>query len=455
MRSSLFHEVLSEVRPTLRLAGPVILGQIGIMSMNLVDTVMVGQLLGKHAVAAVGIGGSAYSAVFMAGFGLLLGLDRVVSVAYGAGRRDECQRAMWHGLFLALCIGIPLTAGLMVASQHLNRSGIVPELLPPATAYLQVLAWSLLPTLLFTVLRSTLQAMDDVRVASMLLLAANVLNAAANWLFIRGGLGVPPLGIVGSAWATLLSRVVMLIALAAYVRWRGVGPSRVSWRPDPAMLRDLLRLGIPSSIQVSLEVGVFTLATFLAAGLDATASAAHNIVLLIASFTFMVPLGMSSAGAVRVGHALGRGEPEGARRAGWCAVALGVGFMALSALVLVTCSTPILRLFTQDGPTIALAARLMLCAAIFQLFDGAQVTLSGVLRGLGYTTSSMVANAIGHWGLGLPVGWWLAMRGHFGVVGLWLGLATGLAAVACMLTLIWQRGIARLVAGHGAAAAAA
>jgi MATE family multidrug resistance protein len=453
MTSGKHHTVRAEIRDTIVLAGPVVLGQIGVMLMNVVDTMMVGPL-GKVAVAAVGVGASIFSAVYVAGFGMLLGLDRLVSVAYGAGRKDECQRAMVQGLFLATAVALPLTGLLLVVANQLPLFKVVPEIVPEAAAYLRVLAWSLWPALLFAVLRSTLQATGDVRFASSVLLAANVVNAVANKLLIFGLLGFPALGVAGSAWATLISRMGMLLAIAWYMSRQRLSEEPTRWALDGRMMKSLLRLGIPASAQLSFEVGVFSLSTILVAGLNATAAAAHQIVLQIASFTFMVPLGLASAGAVRVGQAIGRGDLPAAKRAGWCSVGIGVAFMTFSAVVLLAGARPILGLFKADESTMALATKLLLCAAVFQFVDGAQVTLAGALRGLGNTIASMVANGIGHWGIGLPIGYVLAFRAGLGALGIWIGLAAGLAAVAVALLIVWRRGIARASLEHHAPATA-
>jgi MATE family multidrug resistance protein len=184
------------------------------------------------------------------------------------------------------------------------------------------------------------------------------------------------------------------------------------------------------------------LVTMLAARLGAVPGASHHLVLLVASFTFMVPLGLSSAGAVRVGQALGRGDAAGARRAGSMTVVVGVVFMALSAAVLTSLARPIVALFGQPSEVVELARLLLLCAGIFQVFDGAQVTLAGALRGADDTLSAMVANLVGHWAVGLPLGALLCYRFDMGVVGLWLGLAAGLAAVAAALGVVWHRRMA-------------
>jgi MATE family multidrug resistance protein len=430
-----------ELRATLRLAGPVVLGQLGLMSMNLVDTAVVGRL-GPAAVAAVGIGHAASMLVFMFGFGLLVGLDRTVAFAFGAGRTQEVRRVVVHGVVLAVVVSVPLTAAMFAVRALLPRLGVDPAMLHAASSYQTALTWSILPSMLFSALRQCLQGIGDTRTTTWVTVAANLVNLAGNLVFVPGAFGLPALGVAGSGWATCISRLFMAAALGLHA-WRKLGPLP-RWRWDRVLDGELLRLGVPSGVHMVFEGGVFVLVTMLAARLGAVPGASHHLVLLVASFTFMVPLGLSSAGAVRVGQALGRGDVAGARRAGSMAVMVGVAFMAFSAAALTSLARPIVGLFGQPAEVVELARLLLLCAGVFQVFDGAQVTLAGALRGADDTMSAMAANLVGHWAVGLPVGALLCYRLDMGVVGLWLGLAAGLAAVAGWLALVWHRRMAAL-----------
>ena len=213
----------------------------------------------------------------------------------------------------------------------------------------------------------------------------------------------------------------------------------LSWRLGWGRMRRLLALGAPASATLGLEIGVFTLATALASRLDAASLAAHQIALTLASVTYMVPLGVSSAGAVRVGQALGRGEPAGAARAGWTALMLGAGFMSLAALTFILLPRPLVRLFSGDLGVIGVGATLLVVAAFFQLFDGIQVVCTGGLRGAGDTRTPMVWNLVGHWLVGLPIGYVFCFRLGYGVVGLWFGLSAGLILVGAVLLWKWWR----------------
>jgi MATE family multidrug resistance protein len=277
-------------------------------------------------------------------------------------------------------------------------------------------------------------------------------NAAANWVLVYGNLGVRPLGVAGSGWATVLARVCMaaipVAAVLIHDRRCRTGLLQTPVRPDWGLLRDLLKLGWPAAGQLVLEIGVFGVATVLAGRLGAVALAAHEIALNVCGLTFMVPLGVSSAGAVRVGQALGRGDSRAASRAGGTALLLGVGFMAASALALLLVPRAIFGAFTGDDAVVTIGTPLLFVAAMFQLFDGLQVVTTGILRGAGDTRTAMAFNIVAHWGLGLPIAAGLAFGAGWGVVGLWLGLCVGLIVLGLALLVAW---IAKVRASPGLA----
>jgi multidrug resistance protein, MATE family len=430
----------TEVGPMLRLGGPVVLAELGWMAMGLVDLVMVGRL-GAEAIGAVGIGNILYMAICIVGYGLLLGLDPVISQAFGAKRIELCHRALVQGIYLALALSPPLIAVILISAGRLRAWGVDSAVVPAAVAYLGVNAWSLPFLLLHTAFRRYLQGMNVVKPIAVSLIVANLVNVVGNWLLVYGHLGAPALGVVGSAWSTFLARGTMASILAAAVllqdRKMRTGLLRTSLRPDWPLLRRLLVLGWPASGQLTLEIGVFAVATVLAGRLGVVALAAHEIVLNVCSLTFMVPLGVSAAGTVRVGQALGREDPAAAARAGWTALSLGASFMACSSLVLLLWPRAIFGTFTADAAVLSAGIPLLFLAALFQLFDGLQVISTGLLRGAGDTRTALVVNIAAHWGLGLPVAVLLAFAAGWGVVGLWAGLTTGLVTAGFALVVVW------------------
>jgi multidrug resistance protein, MATE family len=440
--------LLLELGPMLRLAGPVVLAEVGWMAMAIVDTIVVGPL-GAEATGAVGLGSSLHVAVIIFGLGLLLGLDTMVSQEHGAGLEDATRRSLTQGVFLALALTPLLMLVLFAMIPHLAGWGILPSVLELTVPYLRGMVWSTGPLLVFAAFRRYLQGVGIVKPITFALVSANLVNLAAAWAFVYGHLGFPRMGVEGSGWATCVARVYMMaVGIASYLLYgRGNAPSfrwpRIEW----GRLGRLLKLGLPAALQVTLEVGVFALATALAGRLDPASLASHNIVLLISSLTYMVPLGIASAGAVRVGQALGRGDPKAASTSGWTAILIGATFMSCSGLVLLTLSGPIIGVFTKDREVIFLTARLFLLAAAFQLFDGVQVVATGVLRGTGETKLPMMGNLVGHWGIGLPIGYALCFGLGRGIVALWVGLSIGLCIAGLFNLATWARKSRRLKAG--------
>jgi MATE family multidrug resistance protein len=426
----------------LRLALPVVLAELGWMAMGVVDSIMVGRV-GPEPLGAVGIGRSAFMALMVAGIGALFGLDAVVSRSYGEGDVRSCNVWLLHGVYLALLIAIPLTTALVVARAWFDRWGLHPEVLASMRPYYTAMCWSVVPLLLYSTFRRYLQAVSRVRAVMVALVSANVIHLGANWLLIYGRLGAPALGAAGAGWSTLASTWYMALFLLGAVllfdREEKTGLGRTPLAIDRARLLRLVALGAPAALQLALEVGVFATATALAGRLGPADLAAHHVALTLASITFMVPLGVASAAAVRVGQLLGRGEPDAARQAGWAALWLGTAFMAASATVFVVGPRPLMRVFTTDVAVIAIGVRLLAVAALFQLFDGLQVVSTGALRGAGDTRTAMVTNLVGHWLIGLPVGAWLCFGADWGVIGLWVGWLTGLGATGAFLVGAWAR----------------
>lgn len=437
----------SDLRRVLSLAFPVVLAEIGWMSMGLVDTIMVGPL-GPAAIGAVGLGSSLFVAIAIFGMGLLLGLDTLVSQAFGAGRRDECRRWLRHGLVLGALTAVPITAGAFAILKALPHAGLHPEVLGLARPYFSAVGWSLIPLLAYAAFRRYLQGIGRVRPVMFALVSANLVNACANWTLIYGHFGFPVMGTAGAAWATVVSRVymagVLLTAIHLDERAAGRSIADVIGPIEVERLRRLLRLGLPAALQVTLEVGVFAAATALAARLDPVALAAHQIALNVASVVYMVPLGFSSAGAVLVGHAVGARDVARAARVGWKTLGVVAAFMLGIAASLVLVPRVLLGVFTSNEPVLVLGSTLLFVAAIFQLFDGMQVVATGILRGIGDTRTAMVWNFAGHWMLGLPTGAYLCFHAGFGVIGLWIGLSIGLILVGAVLVSVWSRRIRAL-----------
>jgi multidrug resistance protein, MATE family len=406
------------------------------MAMNTVDIIMVGQL-GPAAIGAIGVGGNAFYCLAIFGMGLLLGLDTLVSQSHGAGDRGDTHRSLAQGVYAAILIALPLMIAFRFVPPIFDLFGINPKVSILAGPFLLALSWSTLPLLLYGAFRRYLQGIGHVRPVMFTLISANIVNWFFNWILI------PRLGVVGSALSTCLARVYMAGMLLFFVWWfeRGyeAGFRSLLRKPDMRRMAHLLSIGLPAATQILLEIGAFGAAGILAARLAPVALAAHQIALSCASISYMVPLGISSAAAVAVGQAVGRGEPAVARRSGFIALGLALAFMGCSALAFWFIPRPILRIYTNDAGVLGSAVGLLAIAAFFQLFDGVQTVATGALRGIGETRVPMLVNLCGYWVFGLPVGYLLCFHAGRGVQGLWWGLTLALVAIALILLYSWNQ----------------
>ena len=431
-----------DVRQVLKLAVPVALAELGWMAMTTVDTIMIGNL-GPAAIGAIGVGSSAFYSFAIFGMGLLLGLDTLVSQAYGAGNRDDCHRSLTQGFYLAVALTVPLTILFSLMPPIFRWLKIVEPVASLAGLFIRTLGLSTLPLLLYAAFRRYLQAMGHVRPVMFVLISANLINWFANWLLIEGHWGFPALGVAGSALSTCLARIYMAGMLALFIWWfeRNLTPGfrnllqPIDWR----RLGILVRLGFPAATQILLEVGAFGAAAILAGRLAPVALAAHQIAINCASLTFMVPLGISSAAAVAVGQAIGRRDRKMARRNGMISIGLACAFMLCAAAAFLLLPGPILRIYTHDSALLVTGAGLLAIAALFQLFDGIQTVATGALRGFGNTRSAMLINLAGYWLLGLPAGYALCFHYGLGIYGLWWGLTIALIVISLALIWVWQR----------------
>jgi MATE family multidrug resistance protein len=436
-----------ELGAMITLAVPVVLSELGWMAQGVVDNIMVGRL-GPAAIGAVALGNAVYYTPCLFGIGLLLGLDTLVSQAYGRRDHDDCHRWLAQGVYLACIVTPPLMLLIAAASYGFTRLGVMPEVAGLSSGYLRMLNWGTLPLLLYGGTRRYLQGVGQVRVITATYVLANLLNWFGNWVLIYGKLGFPALGVNGSAISTCVSRVAMAAALLGfawrYERKRG-HPLFHHWAgPQIKRLRQLVRLGGPAAGQIVLEVGAWNLSTFAAGYLTPVALATHAIALNYASISYMVPLGVSAAAAVSVGHAVGAGDPARARRAGWLALALGTSFMCLAGIVFFVAPRPLISLYTSDPRVLAVGPSLLWIAAAFQIFDGIQTVCTGALRGLGETRVPMYANLVGYWVMGLPLGLILCFVLKWGIYGMWIGLTLALIVISITLLARWYKDSLRL-----------
>ena len=425
----------------LGLAWPLALAELGWMAQGLIDLIMAGPL-GPAAIGAGSLANMLFYPIAIAGTGLLLGMDTLVAQSFGASDARDCRRTLVNGFWVGVALTPPLTMIIWGLIPLMRMVGTNPRVLVLFGPYLKALATSILPLLVYSALRRYLQAVDVVKPVTFSLLSANVINIAGNYALMYGHWGAPAMGLEGSGWSTAIARVymdgVLILAVIWHERASGNLLARISWRPDLTRARRLVALGLPAALQIGIEGGVFGLVTVFAARLDEVQLAAHSIAVNVVGTTFMVPLGISSAAAVRVGHAIGRKDPRGAAVSGWAAVSLGALFMGSAGLTLALIPRAIVRVFSADAAVIASGAVLLQIAALFQLFDGFQVVTTGALRGLGDTRTPMLAHLGGYWVIGLPISYTLCFPFHWGAPGIWVGLSTALILIGAALVLVWR-----------------
>lgn len=427
-----------EARLTLALALPIVVGQVSQMLMGVTDSIMIGRL-GAVPLAASAFAGGVFSVFFVVGIGLLLPVAVFVSREHGAG--DDRAGATWlkHGVALAATASVVEILAMLALSGAFPRMGQPAEVLLEIEPYYTLIAVSMLPVLVFQVFRQFAEALGRPWMPMFIMLAGVALNVLLNWMLIYGNLGAPALGLAGAGWATLVSRIAALVAIIAWLRkepgFRNVFPNTWIAGLQLARIREMLRLGVPAAVMLFFEVGGFMVAAVMMGWLGATALAAHQIALSCAAFMFMFPLGLSMAVGMRVGKAVGEGRRDLPRPIAGGALAMSCVIMSLSALGFWLGGEWLARGFVNDAEVIALAARLLVVAAIFQLFDGVQVIGSGALRGLSDVRVPAVITFVAYWLLAIPGGYALGLHTSLGAVGIWTGLAAGLAVAAVLLSI--------------------
>ena len=430
---------MSESRAMFRLAAPLALQQCGHHLMGLVDAAMLGRY-SDAALAGAGVGNNLYFAISCIGLGIVMGMDTVVPQRLGAGRHDDARRAVGAGVRLGVLVGLLATLLVIASPYILVLAKVDHEVYAEARPYTYMRALSAVPLCVSAALRSTLSAHSITRPLVIAVVGGNILNALGDLVLIFGvpALGIPALGSLGAALSTTIVQIMMLVFYAYSVR--ELDRSSYGNTPRPASTRadmvEITRNGAPIGGQLLAEVGIFGVASVVAAHLGKVPASAHSIALNISSMTFSFALGIASAASVRVGHAVGAGDLPLARKRGLLAFRLGLLVMAVFAGSFLLLATPLATAFTNDATVIAATVPLLHIAALFQLSDGAQAIGAGALRGLGLNRSTFVANVIGHYVVGLPLMLALCFSATLGARGLWWGLSVGLTATAGFL--VWH-----------------
>jgi MATE family, multidrug efflux pump len=430
------------ITSTIKLAMPVAIGQVGIMMMGVVDSLMVGRI-GASSLAAAALGNSLSMIIFVIGIGISFAVTPLVAISLGAKRNQECGVYFRQSLIVNLCASLVICGIIVLIAFLIKYMGEPVHVTAQAPSYTIILGASVIPLMVFQTYKQFIEGFSVTKPAMIITLVANVINAAVNYLLIYGSFGFPRLELDGAGWATFASRVFMAGIMMYYVmtskRFKDYDVNFHFKKIDKKIIRKILGLGLPSGFQYFFEIGAFAFAVIMIGWFGAKPLAAHQIAINLASISYMVVLGISSAGAILVGNAVGKESIKEIRKAGFTAILLGASFMTMAGIIFISFRNFLPTLYISDREVISIASSLLIIAALFQIFDGIQGVGVGILRGLTDVKIPTLITFIAYWVLGLPIAYVLGFSFKFGVQGVWVGLLIGLAASAVMLTLRFNR----------------
>lgn len=429
------------------LAGPIVFMQLGMVALGVEDTLFMG-MLGAEYIAAVGLGHALIFCLMIFGVGTLYGIDALSSQAVGAKDIPRSVQVFYHALIVAFGVALICWSAItFLTGPILRYMEIKPEVVSLLHEYVDVVRWIYFPGLMFMATRQYLQSLSVVRKLMIVLVIANIINILVNYTLVFGNYGFPRLEVKGVAYATLAANLILLGG-AQWILWlRLLKEKSAILRPrfDGKLLAHLVQLGVPGGIQSFFEASIFSFVSLIVSKFGALPLAAHQLTLNLASVTFMVPMGISYAAAVRVGYGIGARDYAVSKASGMAALFMSFVFMTLTCLTFILIPRHLLGFYTDDESVILIGIGLLFVAGIFQIADGLQVTLTGMIRGLGNTKASMIANLISHWGIGFPLGYYLGFHAGMGATGLWVGLSVGLGLVAISLYIFWLLSFRKLL----------
>lgn len=438
----------SEARQTIRLAVPIIIGELAQMSLHIIDSAMVGAISYKQ-LAATSLVVSAMNIPFVIGIGMTISVSQMVSMAHG--RRDSAlvSHYLFNGFILCAVTAVVISLGLVLSRDVLYHMGQDPEVVVYSLPFMKLLGFSIIPMLLFMTLKQFCDGLEYTRTAMLLSLCAIPINIFLNWVLIYGHLGFPRMELVGAGWSTLITRSIIFIVLLLVVLRhptfsRYIAVSRSQWKFNYTTMKQLLKIGVPSSLQIGMEAGAFAVTGILVGTMGAVPQAAHQIALSCAAFTFMVSMGLSQAGSIRVSNAFGRGDHIKIRNIGISTLYTALGYGLFCAILFTVLRWQLPHFFLGHhqeagslalgtGEVVELSALLLLFAAVFQISDSTQAIGAGLLRGIKDVKTPTWMIAISYWIIGLPVGYLLGVQLGYGAPGMWLGLILGLTFAAVFL----------------------
>ncbi len=444
--------LLQETGKTLRLAWPIILGQLSQIALGVIDSIMVGPL-GAANLAAVSVCISVFSIPLVFGLGISFAISPITAIAKGAHDGTQLGDVLRSGFWTLLAIGTVLLVIMIFASEGLHLLKQDPEVTALAIPYLRILGYSMLPILVYQHFKQFSEGLEIMWPPLLIGLLMIPLNTFGNWLLIYGNWGFPAMGLEGAGWATTLSRVFAALAMMGFIffnrRFAIYEPFKMSWRRvKKATVLRILKLGIPGGFQYIFETSAFAISAILIGWLGAKELAAHQIAINLASISFMVAIGLSSASAIRIGHASGKRDYQLAQRIGKSSILLSAAFMAVCGVVFILGRYALPALYIADTEVIEITSKLLIIAAIFQVADGIQAVGVGICRGLEDVKKPTLFVLIAYWVIALPMGSFFAFVLDWGVYGLWSALAAGLFVSALLLTYRFFKQTGRYIAAQ-------
>ncbi len=441
---------LAEIRRTLHLATPVIIGQVAVFSMSFVDTVMSGRLPNREvALAGLGIGGAVWSALLMFTLGILMAVQPSVAQLDGAGRQKEAGAYTRQAFWVAAALAIPYWAFCFYAEPFLTWFRIDPAIVPVAAGYLRAISWGAPGICLTFLLRYFSEGTGFTRPTMIYGVFGALLNVPLNYVLMFGKLGLPALGTVGCGVASAIVIWTSVLMLLVYIlKHNHFKPFALFSRfdaPDWKQISGHLKVGLPIAVSIFVEGSLFVGAALLIGRLGPVPAASHLIAINFSALVFMIPVGLSSAISIRVGNAIGRADPESARYAGLIGIAIVLVFQTISASVMFLFPELIVSMYTNEAEVASLAASLLFYAAIFQYPDGIQICTAGALRGYKDTLVPMLYTIISFWIVGMTLGYYLTFNAGMGPAGMWVGMIAGLSTAAVLMLARFQRSSKRLI----------
>lgn len=430
------NKILSEINRTFKLAAPVALGQLGHILMGVEDSIMVGRV-GAAPLAAASLVTGIFFLVLVIGLGVASAVTPLIAIAGSSNKKSDCGIILREGLLVALVFSAILSVILIIVSKNMNLLGQQTDVTVFASSYLFILALSVFPMMIFQNYRNYLEGLSMVKPPMLIAITANIGNIFFNWVFIYGNLGMPALGLDGAGFATLFTRTGMALVIIYYVHSSNKNKSylKLFWknRIDRKVINKIIAIGLPSGFQYFFEVAAFAFSAVMIGWMGKVQLAAHQIAMNLASVTYMIILGISSAGTIRVATGVGKNNRKDIRHAGFSTLLLAIGFMSVTAFLFFALRKYLPELYISNSEVILIASNLLILAALFQIFDGLQATGLGILRGLKDTKVPTIITFVAYWIIGIPLGYLLGFHFKMQAFGVWIGLSVSLALVATTL----------------------